>query len=509
MLEPRRDLHTAMAVAVPQRMQTAARLAAVRRRLAACVVVSIVLGYALSQVLTAGHPSVAALERHHRLARPAAGLSSLPPDAQWPISAALGADDPAYHIRASRDGFQATNPAQRFRESFARSGVVVGAGSGQLSLSLRAVGYGDSLAALPVGHLRASANSVTYTYPGLTAWYRNGPLGLEQGFTIRRIPTGGAHAPLTLSLALAGGAHGSLGSRGQSLTLSLAGGSSLRYGGLRVSDARGRPLHSWLELRAGALLVRADTRGARYPLRVDPFIQQGEKLIGTGQSGPVTPRQGYGVALSANGNTALVGGPGDYGETGAAWIFTRSGSTWTQQGAKLTGSGETGEGRFGASVALSSDGNTALIGGPSDNNGDGAAWAFTRVGETWTQQGAKLTGKGEVGASAFGSSVALSSTGNTALIGGPADAKVVEREGEVTEKSKVVKGLSSTTGIEVGSEVSGTKIESGATVVRVISTKEVELSAAVEGEGSSTVKEKLIFTTDVGATWTFTRSSER
>src|SRR5438552_1747573 len=209
MLEPRRDLHTAMAVAVPQRMQTAARLAAVRRRLAACVVVSIVLGYALSQVLT--------------------------------------------------------------------------------------------------------------------AWYRNGPLGLEQGFTIRRIPTGGAHAPLTLSLALAGGAHGSLRSRGQSLTLSLAGGSSLRYGGLRVSDARGRPLHSWLELRAGALLVHADTRGARYPLRVDPFIQQGEKLTGTGQSGPVTPRQGYGVALSSNGNTALVGGPGDYGETGAAWIFTRSG----------------------------------------------------------------------------------------------------------------------------------------------------------------------------------------
>ena len=54
---------------------------------------------------------------------------------------------------------------------------------------------------------------------------------------------------------------------------------------------------------------------------------------------------------------------------GAAWVFTRSGSTWTQQGPKLTGSGEVGAGEFGESVALSSNGNTALIGGDRDNGG--------------------------------------------------------------------------------------------------------------------------------------------
>ena len=53
------------------------------------------------------------------------------------------------------------------------------------------------------------------------------------------------------------------------------------------------------------------------------------------------------MALSADGNTALIGGPGDNGWVGAAWVFTRSGSTWTQQGSKLTGSGETGAGEFG------------------------------------------------------------------------------------------------------------------------------------------------------------------
>jgi hypothetical protein len=65
----------------------------------------------------------------------------------------------------------------------------------------------------------------------------------------------------------------------------------------------------------------------------------------------------------------------------------------TPQGAKLTGTGESAPGDFGWSVALSSDGNTALIGGSEDKGdgtatGDGAAWAFTRTGTAWSQDGA-------------------------------------------------------------------------------------------------------------------------
>src|SRR5439155_1690106 len=106
---------------------------------------------------------------------------------------------------------------------------------------------------------------------------------------------------------------------------------------------------------------------------------------------------------------------------GAVWVFTRSGSTWTQQ-AKLTGSGEVNlphpysmGGEFGSSVALSGDGSTALIGGPGDNEGVGAAWVFTRTGSTWTQQGPKLTVEHR-NIRLFGDSVALSSDGSTALI---------------------------------------------------------------------------------------------
>ena len=68
--------------------------------------------------------------------------------------------------------------------------------------------------------------------------------------------------------------------------------------------------------------------------------QQGPKLVGTGASG--VPQQGASVALSADGNTAIVGGPGDNNGQGAAWVYTRSGGVWTQQGNKLVGTGASG-----------------------------------------------------------------------------------------------------------------------------------------------------------------------
>ncbi|MGB6315916.1 MAG: hypothetical protein WBG13_25700, partial [Pseudolabrys sp.] len=90
--------------------------------------------------------------------------------------------------------------------------------------------------------------------------------------------------------------------------------------------------------------------------------QQGPKLVGTGASG--VSQQGASVALSADGNTAIVGGPGDNNGQGAAWVYTRSGGVWTQQGNKLVGTGASGVSQQGASVALSADGNTAIVGGP-------------------------------------------------------------------------------------------------------------------------------------------------
>ena len=121
------------------------------------------------------------------------------------------------------------------------------------------------------------------------------------------------------------------------------------------------------------------------------LYQQGPKLIGTGGT---SQEQGWSVSLSRDGNTSIVGGPGvDTSSPGAAWVFTRSsGGVWSQQ-AMLVGTGAVNSpfpASQGASVALSDDGNTAIVGAYEDNNSTGAAWVFTRAGQMWTQQGDKL-----------------------------------------------------------------------------------------------------------------------
>ncbi len=147
-----------------------------------------------------------------------------------------------------------------------------------------------------------------------------------------------------------------------------------------------------------------------------PYFQQGAKL--TNSSTNAT--QGSSVSVSADGNTAIIGAPGDNSNAGAAWVYIRSGTTWTQQ-AKLVGTGNTGAAKQGSSVSLSADGNTAVIGGPADNSGAGAVWVFTRSGSAWTQQGDKLTGTGAIGAAQQGIQVAVSGDGNTIASGGFAD----------------------------------------------------------------------------------------
>jgi hypothetical protein len=153
------------------------------------------------------------------------------------------------------------------------------------------------------------------------------------------------------------------------------------------------------------------------------FIQQGGKIIGTGAVGGAS--QGFSVALSADGNTAIVGGDVDSSYAGAIWVFTRSSDVWSQQGSKLVGTGALGSADQGISVALSADGNMAIVGGYSDSSFAGAAWVFTRSSGVWSQQGSKLVGTGALGSAEQGYSVALSADGNTAIVGGPSDSSSV------------------------------------------------------------------------------------
>jgi hypothetical protein len=164
-----------------------------------------------------------------------------------------------------------------------------------------------------------------------------------------------------------------------------------------------------------------DTTGAVWVFTFDGSSwNQQAKLVGANSSSGA--QQGFSVALSYDGNAALVGGPVDNSDTGATWVFARSVGVWAQQ-AKLVGSGgspSSGSGQ-GSAVALSADGNTAMSGAANDNSGIGAAWIFSRTGGVWTQRGSKLVGTNVSSPMSGVVGVALSRDGNTAVMGRPQD----------------------------------------------------------------------------------------
>ena len=130
---------------------------------------------------------------------------------------------------------------------------------------------------------------------------------------------------------------------------------------------------------------------------------------------------GKGVGISTDGNTVLVGATGeDTGVTdaGAVYVFTRSGSTWSQQ-AFIQCSDRAQYDGFGAQIAVSSNGNDAII-GVKEKSGGGAAYVFTRSGTTWSQQ-AKILSSDLQAYDAFGSDVDISDNGATVIVGAPTE----------------------------------------------------------------------------------------
>jgi hypothetical protein len=143
----------------------------------------------------------------------------------------------------------------------------------------------------------------------------------------------------------------------------------------------------------------------------------------------VGDRFGYDVALSVDGNTLAVGAYGEASFSGAVYVYTRSGTDWTQQAYVKASNTEANDG-FGVRVALSDDGDTLAVGAVGEDSdatginndgsnnsapGSGAVYVFTRSGTDWTQQAyvkASNTGADDV----FGWSIALSSDGNTLAV---------------------------------------------------------------------------------------------
>ena len=127
----------------------------------------------------------------------------------------------------------------------------------------------------------------------------------------------------------------------------------------------------------------------------------------------------FGTSVSVSGSTAVVGAPGDTTPSGpgagSAYVFVRSGATWTEQQKLVASDGHTGD-QFGCSVAISGD--IVVIGACDTDvggNNAGSAYVFTRTGTVWTQQ-QKVVASDPEDAAQFGNAVALSVAGDTLAV---------------------------------------------------------------------------------------------
>jgi hypothetical protein len=234
-------------------------------------------------------------------------------------------------------------------------------------------------------------------------------------------------------------------------TVSQPGRATVRING--AVTASGTPATVTLAGRVTTVPVRVDAESGAsttYTVVVTVLGTTAQQAYVKASNTGFADRFGYRVALSADGSTLAVGAifessnaTGVNGNqannaapaSGAVYVFTRSGSAWAQQ-AYLKASNTGAEDRFGESLALSADGHTLAVGayaeasnatGVDGNQADnsamraGAAYVFTRSGNTWAQQ-AYLKASNTGAEDRFGESLALSADGRTLAVGAPYEA---------------------------------------------------------------------------------------
>lgn len=347
---------------------------------------------------------------------------------------------------ATTEGWQAVNRRQRLTAAFDRDGFTVRPEQGNWSwgLELTSYGVGNQRMRVGAGVIGVDGEKIRYGRDErLEEWVINDRAGIEHGFTIRSRPAGPPDKRLRLQLRYRGDLRPVTAVTGQSLTLGRAGQEPLlSYENLRAWDANGKRLAAWFEpVDEGQLQIVLEDGQASYPVTIDPTISQQAFLKASVNGTDGYGDDQFGHAVAIHGNTAVIGAPGERSratgvngdqfdnsadDSGAAYVFVRNGTTWSQQAYLKASNTEEGD-RFGFSVAIF--GETIVIGADQEDsaasgvNGNqsnnfapesGAAYVFVRNGTTWTQQEylkASNTDSGDF----FGGSVSIH--GETIVVG--------------------------------------------------------------------------------------------
>ena len=346
------------------------------------------------------------------------GWSAVPATARLSISRVVGAEDPRFGVVRTGGGGLLARSAGGLSSRFSSAGALVSTGStGVLRLRLSALGRGGSLRG--VGRVEPTwrGDRVSYALAGVREWFANGPLGLEQGFTLVRRPAGAGVLTLAVGVLPRGVSARPLGA-GRSLALSDRAGRVLaRYDGLKVSDGSGRSVAARFALVGRRVLLRIDDRGARYPLRVDPFVQVAE-LTAPGGTGSAS------VAATPNGHVVAVGSGSGGGTLARVFVFTEPSGGWKNAHPTATLRPAAPDSQLGASVAISADGDTIVAGAPTQGvQSQGAVYVYTKPAKGWQHSSgnptAQLLASDSTGYDYLGTSVAINAAGNAIVAGAP------------------------------------------------------------------------------------------
>jgi len=355
-----------------------------------------------------------------------------------------------YAVKAADgDKARAQNSAHGIKSTFTPDGlrfdVKTGGATHSVSWRLASLGY-TVQTIVPAGQIMAEGQRVELRRDALqlTEWYHNTPGGLEHGFTLARRPGGNPrNEPLRLVLEVAGDLTPRAAANGQSIELlNAAGQTVLAYSRLKVWDANGVEFPAVMQAADGQVTLAVNEAAALYPLTIDPTFAQQAYV----KSGNPSAEDRFGVSVAVSGDIVVIGADGEDDDatgvngdpshnsnaapfSGAAYVFVRSGLSWTQQ-AYLKASNTEAADAFGFSVAVSGD--TVVIGaygedsdatGVDGNQGDnnapnaGAAYVFVRNGTNWTQQAYLKASNTGTGGDRFGFKVGVSD--DTVVVGSP------------------------------------------------------------------------------------------